>query len=81
MSMDGFIWDKSGGLTPRKGVTHYAVPDLSVEVNEGWLLFTCRTCGAEALVIKREAERSTAHLISHAHGKELQVLFQDSRRN
>lgn len=60
---------------------HYAIPDLSVEVNEGWLLLTCRGCGADALVERAHADRSTAHVISHKHGGELQVLFQDSRRN
>ena len=60
---------------------HYAVPDLSVEVNEWWVLFTCRTCGAEALVERTHADNSTAHVIAHKHGKELRVLFQDSRKN
>lgn len=81
MSDHGFIWGKDGDITPRQAPTHYAVPDLTVEINEGWLLFTCRTCGAGALVEKAHAERSTAHSISHAHGKELRVMFQDSRRN
>lgn len=61
---------------------HHVIPDLSVEVNEGWLLFTCRTCGAEALVERAHADRSTAQVISHPkHGGELRVLFQCSRLN
>ena len=60
---------------------HHVIPELSVEVNEGWLLFTCRACGAEALLDKAHVDRSTAHVISHTHGRELRVLFQDSRRN
>lgn len=81
MSEHGFIWNRDGEITPREGVTHYAVSDLTVEVNEGWLLFTCRTCKQEALVERVHAERATAHIISHTHGRELRVLFQDSKRN
>ncbi len=61
---------------------HPFLPDISVEVNEGWLLLTCRTCGAEALVVRAHADRSTAQVISHPkHGGPLQALFQDSRLN
>jgi hypothetical protein len=80
MSEHGFIWSRDGEIKPREG-SHWAVPDISVEVNEGWLLFTCRTCKAEALVVRAEAEKSTAHIIAHKHGRDLQVMFQNAGRN